>query len=121
MSDDENTPDNAGEMRGRDGKGHFTKDHPGVFQPGNTVGAAGRPKGIDIRKQFENYLLDQDDDGRTRLDELVEGVFEHAMKGNSPYMNQLFDRTFGKVRDEDGAVHPTTVVFNVMPKVNDEE
>ena len=91
------------------------------------AGRKGKKKGIDTRmREFLDQAI-QDGDTRTREDILREALFKFAIKGNVRAVTELFDRAYGKSKqnleltgEDGGPVESVTLTKKDWEKIHKE-
>lgn len=90
------------------------------FKPGESGNPAGKPKGTrnlsTILKEFLEEEIDQDGSKIVLKDAIVRKLIKKANSGNLRAIQEIFDRTEGKAKQEIRLDSTTEPVFNV--KIN---
>ena len=69
-------------------------------KPGETHNPNGRPKVLPELKEALRDILMQQIDGKTKLEILLETLYKQANKGDVRAIQEVFDRFYGKIKQE---------------------
>lgn len=85
-------------------------------KPGETHNPNGRPKILPELKEALRDILMQQVDGKTKLEILLETLYKQANKGDVRAIQEVFDRFYGKIKQEHDINMDTEINITFTPK-----
>lgn len=71
------------------------------FKPGQSGNPNGRPRKLpELDKLLADVLGQQNDDGKTAAENILEALYKRALKGDTRAAEILMDRAYGKAKQE---------------------
>ena len=85
-------------------------------KPGETHNPNGRPKVLPELKDAIRNILEQKVGDKTKLESVLDALYTRASKGDVRAIQELFDRFYGKIKQEHDINMDTEINITFTPK-----